>query len=160
MAVVWIGTLLFAPAFVAALVGLWTGWTQAILGWANQQPGRTLAPRLRGMEGAVAAAYPQPTHRPKPPWPHFKEPQPPSTRPPHRRARRPPSRPTGSHPLTASRRRRLPALGGGGPSDCHIHEGGFGGLRTLREVDYDAFFLAHGAEVRRELRFIPLRGIL
>ena len=34
LAVVWIGTLLIAPAFVATLVGLWTGWTQAILGWA------------------------------------------------------------------------------------------------------------------------------
>ena len=34
LSVVWIGTLLFAPAFVAALLWLWTGWTQAFLGWA------------------------------------------------------------------------------------------------------------------------------
>ena len=33
-AVVWIGTLVFAPAIVMALVGLVTGWTAAFLGWA------------------------------------------------------------------------------------------------------------------------------
>lgn len=32
--VVWIGTLLLAPAFVATLLWLWTGWAAAILGWA------------------------------------------------------------------------------------------------------------------------------
>ena len=44
MAVVWIGTLLFAPAFVAALVGLWTGWTQAILGWGINSLAELLLP--------------------------------------------------------------------------------------------------------------------
>ena len=44
VAVVWIGTLLFAPAFVAALVGLWTGWTQAILGWGINSLAELLLP--------------------------------------------------------------------------------------------------------------------
>ena len=44
LSVVWIGTLLFAPAFVAALLWLWTGWTQAILGWAINNLAELLLP--------------------------------------------------------------------------------------------------------------------
>lgn len=33
VAIMWIGTLVFAPALVVALVGLWTGWTADLLGW-------------------------------------------------------------------------------------------------------------------------------
>ena len=44
VAIVWIGTLVIAPSFVAALVGLWTGWTQAILGWALTNLAEQLLP--------------------------------------------------------------------------------------------------------------------
>lgn len=39
-----IGTLVIAPAFVATLVVLWTGWTQAILGWALTNLAEQLLP--------------------------------------------------------------------------------------------------------------------
>ena len=44
VAIVWVGTLVIAPAFVAALVGFWTGWTQAILGWALTNLAEQLLP--------------------------------------------------------------------------------------------------------------------
>ena len=42
--VVWIGTLVFAPALVVALVGLWTGWTAALLGWVLTNLAEILLP--------------------------------------------------------------------------------------------------------------------